>query len=49
MCFSLRNEMKNLRTKLDSQKEQFTKKSRYLAEDYKRNIQQYERMQAKIK
>ncbi|KAF1376684.1 hypothetical protein PFLUV_G00214040 [Perca fluviatilis] len=48
-AISLQTEMKNLITKNYSQKKQFTKKSRYLAVDYKRNIQQYERIKKKIK
>ncbi|XP_044025293.1 dynein regulatory complex protein 1 isoform X2 [Siniperca chuatsi] len=46
---SLQTEMKSLMTKYTSQEKQFTKRSQYLSEDYKRNIQQYERIQKKIK
>ncbi|XP_045916689.1 dynein regulatory complex protein 1 isoform X2 [Micropterus dolomieu] len=45
---SLQTEMKNLMTTYTSEEKQFTKRSRYLSEDYKRNIQQYERIQKKI-
>ncbi|XP_070843946.1 dynein regulatory complex protein 1 [Chaetodon trifascialis] len=46
---SLQREMKNLMVKYTSQEKEFTKRSRYLSEDYKRNVQQYEHMQRKIK
>ncbi|XP_034756063.1 dynein regulatory complex protein 1 isoform X2 [Etheostoma cragini] len=48
-AISLQTEIKNLIDKNYSQKKWFTKKSRYLAVDYKRNIQQYECMKKKIK
>ncbi|XP_076612937.1 dynein regulatory complex protein 1 [Chaetodon auriga] len=46
---SLQREMKNLMVKYTSQEKEFTKRSRYLSEDYKRNVHQYEHMQKKIK
>ncbi|KAK5852883.1 hypothetical protein PBY51_006718 [Eleginops maclovinus] len=45
----MRKQMNNLREKYDSQKDEITKKSRYLSEDYKRKIEQYECIQKKIK
>ncbi|XP_041815317.1 dynein regulatory complex protein 1 [Chelmon rostratus] len=45
----LQKEMKNLTAKCASQEKEFTKRSRYLSEYYKRNIQQYEHMLTKIK
>lgn len=41
--------MKNLVEKYRSQEKQFTKRNQYLSDDYKRNIQQYECIQKKIK
>ncbi|KAM8725469.1 dynein regulatory complex protein 1 isoform 1-T1 [Acanthopagrus schlegelii] len=46
---SLRTDMKNLVEKCKSQEQQFTKRNQYLSDDYKRNIQQYECIQKKIK
>ncbi|XP_026197734.1 dynein regulatory complex protein 1 isoform X2 [Anabas testudineus] len=46
---SLQTEMKNLEKTYTNHTKHFTKRSRYLSEDYKRNIQQYERMQKKIR
>ncbi|XP_051264423.1 dynein regulatory complex protein 1 [Dicentrarchus labrax] len=46
---SLRTEIKNLKEKYTSQEKEFSKRSWYLSEDYKRNILQYERIQKKIK
>lgn len=45
----MQNEVKNLTKEYTNQVKHFTKRSWYLSEDYKRNIQQYERMQKKIK
>nr|XP_046229944.1 dynein regulatory complex protein 1 [Scatophagus argus] len=47
--FSLQTEWKNLSRKCNSQEKQFTKRNQLLCEDYKRNIQQYEGVQKKIK
>ncbi|KAM7395296.1 hypothetical protein PAMA_006864 [Pampus argenteus] len=45
---SLHTKVKNLKSKYTSQKKQFRQKNWYLSEEYKRNIQQYERIQKKI-
>uniref|UniRef100_UPI0037E7266B dynein regulatory complex protein 1 n=1 Tax=Semicossyphus pulcher TaxID=241346 RepID=UPI0037E7266B len=45
---SLTTELKNLTAKLTSQDKQFTERNRLLSEQYKRNIQQYERVQKKM-
>ncbi|XP_010793582.1 dynein regulatory complex protein 1 [Notothenia coriiceps] len=41
--------MANLSDKYKSQRDEFTKKSRYLSEDYKCKIKQYERIQKQLK
>ncbi|KAK5903472.1 hypothetical protein CgunFtcFv8_007250 [Champsocephalus gunnari] len=41
--------MANLSDKYKSQRDEFTKKSRYLSEDYKRKIKQYECIQKQLK
>ncbi|KAM6992409.1 dynein regulatory complex protein 1 [Tautogolabrus adspersus] len=46
---SLITERKNLKARFSSQEKQFAARSRQLPEHYKRNIQQYERAQKKIK
>ncbi|XP_065819921.1 dynein regulatory complex protein 1 isoform X1 [Labrus bergylta] len=46
---SLKTEIKNLKAQFSSQEEQFAARSRQLPEHYKRNIQQYEQAQKKIK
>ncbi|XP_073348558.1 dynein regulatory complex protein 1 [Pagrus major] len=46
---SLGTDMRNLVDKYRTQEKQFTKRSRYLSDDYKRNVQQYECIQKKIK
>ncbi|KAK2856174.1 hypothetical protein Q5P01_004909 [Channa striata] len=46
---SLQIKIKNLEYKCINEKKQFAKKSQYLSESYKRDIQQYEHMQKKIK
>ncbi|XP_039981577.1 dynein regulatory complex protein 1 isoform X2 [Xiphias gladius] len=46
---SLQAERKNLQTKIASQEKQISKRGRYLFKDYKRNIQQYQCIQKKIK
>ncbi|XP_070782437.1 dynein regulatory complex protein 1 [Enoplosus armatus] len=46
---SLQTEISDLKTECTNQEKQFKKRSQHLSEDYKRSIQQYERMQKKIK
>ncbi|KAI9544062.1 hypothetical protein NQZ68_005111 [Dissostichus eleginoides] len=45
----MKKQMANLSDKYKSQRDEFTKKSRYLSEDYKRRIKQYERIQKQLK
>ncbi|KAF3849937.1 hypothetical protein F7725_019656, partial [Dissostichus mawsoni] len=45
----MKKQMANLSDKYKSQRDEFTKKSRYLSEDYKRKIKQYERIQKQLK
>ncbi|XP_037605950.1 dynein regulatory complex protein 1 [Sebastes umbrosus] len=47
--YSLRTEMKDLNDKYCSHRKQFTKKCQYYSKEYERNIQQYDRIQKKIK
>lgn len=49
LFFSLQTEIKKLMSQFSSQEKQFKKKNHDLLEDYKRNIQQYESLQSKIK
>ncbi|XP_054617993.1 dynein regulatory complex protein 1 [Dunckerocampus dactyliophorus] len=46
---SLQTELRNLRSKYTRQQKQSEKQSRRLSDDYKRSIEQYERMQMRIK
>lgn len=42
-------ELRNLLAQYSSQEKQFKDRSQFLSDDYKRNIQQYERIQKQIK
>uniref|UniRef100_A0A3Q3WWG5 Dynein regulatory complex protein 1/2 N-terminal domain-containing protein n=1 Tax=Mola mola TaxID=94237 RepID=A0A3Q3WWG5_MOLML len=49
LCFSLQADIRNLLSQYSRQDAQFKRKNRYLLEDYKRSVLQYERIQKKIK